>query len=319
MGKLADDRFQIDGVDVDGVGAIAADVLEQDRAPDAQLIDRFDQRRYPPAISLSVIDVLADQRVVDKPRVFAVEAGDADRRHVGQRNVGRRPAPPAGIAVGHRLDPELAGGAEFPSVRHDGHELDQAAERVCTVERALRPAQDFDARQVERVEVGGEHGTIGETGRRSEWSFVDVSGDGRADATGIDAAQDDPRFTGLALDDVSAGNFGEIIGQPLRVLVFQRFAADHRNRLRDIKQPLVALLCRDDDLGEVDIGCAAIVLRCRLIGLDRRITRRRCRRRILGKGWHCQRQPGRCHQGNAQIASSPSHKSLPILFRTLLS
>ena len=85
------------------------------------------------------------------------------------------------------------------SSRRVGHIFDDAAERVRTVQRALRSAQHLDAFDVEGVEIAGQDSAIGKASALPEWDVVQVHRDGRPDAPGVDAAQDDPRFAGEVL------------------------------------------------------------------------------------------------------------------------
>ena len=60
-------------------------------------------------------------------------------------------------------------------------------------------------RAIERVEIAGQDRAVDQAAARTERRFVHVDGDGRADAAGVDAAQDQAALTGLALVELKAG------------------------------------------------------------------------------------------------------------------
>ncbi len=159
--------------------------------------------------------------------------------------------------MGDVFDPKFRRSAECVRVGRDRHEFDEAAERVGAVECALRSAQNLDTREIGGVDVRSQDRAVGESCRRAEWSLVNVGGDGRTDATRIDTPEYNPRIAGLAFHDVRAWDPGQIVGQTLRMSVFQRLPGNDGHRLRDIDQCLRALLRRDDDrilIGRGPIG-----------------------------------------------------------------
>src|SRR5439155_17813874 len=124
---------------------------------------------------------------------------------------------------------------------------EHTAERACPVERSLRPAENLDSIDVERVEVAGENRPIDEAGARPERRFVDINAHGRCDPTRVDAAQDQAALALCRLIELKPGNELQIILEAVSVLSLQGFAGINRYRLRDIEQHLRTLRRRDDD------------------------------------------------------------------------
>src|SRR3546814_2286921 len=94
----------------------------------------------------------------------------------------------------------------------------------------------LDPRDVERVELAREDRAIILPARRAERRFVDIGCHGRGDAASVDAAQHQTPLAGIALFELQAGyELGEVL-EGHRLLLFERRAADHRDRLRHIDQ-----------------------------------------------------------------------------------
>ena len=109
----------------------------------------------PTAIDPGVIGILLTDHVIDKPRIFAVEAAQA--RHQVALDDQTLTVTAHGVAVaavvnGRAANGDLdAKGVDSPAGR--GDELDQAADRVRSVQRALRTFQDFDLSKIRRIDV----------------------------------------------------------------------------------------------------------------------------------------------------------------------
>ena len=153
--------------------------------------------------------------------------------------------------------------AHFKAIepRRVGDIFEDAAERGRAVKRPLRTAQHLDPRKVERVEVAGQDRAVGKAGARPERHFVHEHGHGRGDAAGVGAAQGDARLAGLVLLEAEAGNQRQIVLEVRGVLALQRVAADHRDRLRNLEQDLLALLRGDDDRLLIIVGDAFVLRR----------------------------------------------------------
>ena len=91
-------------------------------------------------------------------------------------------------------------------------------------------------------------GTVDQARARPERRFVDIDGDRRADAAGVDAAQHEAPLAGLGLLEAEARNLAQIIRECDSMLALKRVAANDRHRLRNVEDLLLALLRGDDDL-----------------------------------------------------------------------
>ena len=89
----------------------------------------------------------------------------------------------AGAGIGHvaAID-RLEGSAHAPferfGLRLVRHVLEHATQRARAIQRALRTAQHFDARDVEGVEIAGENGAVREAAAGTESRLIDVHADG---------------------------------------------------------------------------------------------------------------------------------------------
>ncbi len=122
---------------------------------------------------------------------------------------------------------------------------------------------------------------VGQAGARAERHVVEVDADGRRDAVGVDAAQGDAGDSRPGGGDAQARHQRHEVLEVVGPLLFQQLAADDRDRGRNVRDGLRALLGGDDDLLAKGQGLRRIVRR----GLRRRLLRPRSeRRRFLGPG-----------------------------------
>ena len=126
----------------------------------------------------------------------------------------------------HGRAADLEGVVEAARVRRIGDEFDETALGACTIERALRAAQHFDALHVKRIEVGRRVRAVGERVARAIRRFVEIGADGRAVAAGIDAAQDKHRMRRIGFRDRQSGHLVHQVFEAADVELIKLFFAD---------------------------------------------------------------------------------------------
>ena len=143
----------------------------------------------------------------------------------------------------------IEGGADLQhvavEVRTVRQVADRAAQRAGTVERALRPKQDFDALKIVQLEVDEER-DFAEIGRdRAATIIVAVTG---IDRVGVEAADNDRvALTATAINNVDTRNIGEGVSKILKALFFDLGTADGRNIERHVLDSLGAARGRNND------------------------------------------------------------------------
>ena len=222
------------------------------REAEGQVLGGVEQEGGAQTSGLAPVDVFfARGGVVDIAAFVAHQAADAKRCLVAERNVGDGAHRVAGFAVLGRFRRSARTRFERVRRRCGGDELDEAAQRACAVERALRTAQHFDALHVERIEVERQLRGVDKRGAGAERGFIDISANGAGDAAGVEAAQRKTLVARLPAGGGEARNVGDVIVEAVRLDAFQRLAGHRGDGLRHFAQKLFALLRGDDDLAIV--------------------------------------------------------------------
>ena len=148
------------GQDVEGVDAVPAvhrDFLEHHPRRDRHVLAGLEAHGPAGAGPLAGVHVLVDAQVrlhrVHETAEGRVVGGDPHRRGVADGNVDRDLRAAAVAAVAYRVEGELAEPFRDPDLRLVRDVADGARERPGAEQGALGPAQDFDPRHVEQVDV----------------------------------------------------------------------------------------------------------------------------------------------------------------------
>ncbi len=240
---------------IDGVVAVALDVLAQRGQPHPELAGGLEQQGEASAAAVPLVEVLAARRAhrVDVAAGAVVEQRDAQggdvllQRHVEHGALGVAHAAALGGAGTER---HLAG--QLGGVGLVGDVLQQAAHRTGAVQGALRASQHLDVVQVEQAEVerGLRAVDIGAAG--AERHVVDVDAD-RGDRllTGGYAADADGVVAGAGGGDVDAGLVGQVVAQLARAGVLQLVRGDRLHLHRHLALRLTAARGGDGDDGGI--------------------------------------------------------------------
>ena len=204
-----------------------------------EVLVRLEAERGARRPQIAVVGVVAGRQVRAEAVALEIDAGDAQREHVVDRRVDHAlQLDRAEIAV---FGAELA--AEVVEVGLGGDQVDHAARRVTSVERALRAAQDLDALHV--VEVGLEQIVRGQ--RRA----VDVDAGGRVARRRVqlraDAADREVRAGEVALGEVDVRNRQNEVRAAVDLLLLELVLSEGRNGDRHFLDVFRPALGRDGD------------------------------------------------------------------------
>ena len=217
---------------------------------DARVGRRLPRQRAADRIQIAIVDAAVVVGVEGIAVALQIRAGDADAERIGDRQVEHRlRALRIVIAIF-----EFARGMDAAEIGLGGDEVDDARRCVAAEQRALRPAQHFDAFEVEEFAF--------EQAGRGERHVVDV--DRRrliaryADAQVADAAD---REAGGRIARFREGDAGQRLLQRDRVddlLLFDVVGGKGADRDRHVLQPLRLTLRGDDDVLDARIGGGGI-------------------------------------------------------------
>src|SRR4030095_12663727 len=170
LAKFAIEALQRVGIAGNNGRSVGFYILGQCCQADRDLVAWLEKQRCTAAKTLAIIDVLVDiggqyaskevrrtgaDRVYESA-IFAIRACRPERDGFAQRNVDDQIALVAQFATVRRFNANPAARRKSGSRGLLRHELQDAAQRACAVNRALRTTQDLDAVQVERIEIARE-------------------------------------------------------------------------------------------------------------------------------------------------------------------
>jgi hypothetical protein len=232
-----------------------------------------------------------EERRVDESGVVDEVEVRAERKRTAERQVDREAAVETKIvAFGETIRATAEGercGVEFRSPRDVA---DRAAERPCTIERALRPEQHLDTIHVGESQVDVER-DIADI-RRHDFAAVVPDGFGSRNRIQVQSPDDDLVRRALALvDNVHSRHVAAELRERADFALLQQIAVERCDVDRDILNALASAGCRDEHL------------------LDGPVLRKRCKRRRRGG----QSGNGRRQRGLPQDArcSAQEHRLTP--------
>ena len=224
------------------LGVIALD------ADEAGLAVAADLEAHPAAPDILIVVFQTGGEVVAEPTARQPRDRSADANQITDRRRGGNYA--FGLVVGAVSRAHFDRGIERQAPRDV---FDRAADRVATIERALRTAQDFDALDIIDIQHGGL--------RAVEIDIVEIDADALFEArNGVLLA--DPADEGRQRRIGRTAGFESDVGHALadignveRAAPRKLFAADCGNGHRHVDQPLLAPARGDDDDIVVGSGC----------------------------------------------------------------